>query len=56
MAKEMKPNEIIGSIDYNPPKTDWMSTPVQIKPGMFCWGAKAKSINTVGFRPFSFSP
>ncbi|MDA8168550.1 MAG: (Fe-S)-binding protein [Nitrospiraceae bacterium] len=49
MAKEMKPNEIIGSIDYNPPKTDWMSTPVQIKPGMFCWGAKAKSINTVGF-------
>jgi len=49
MAKEMKPNEIIASIDYQPPAKDWMDTPVEIKPGMFCWGAKGKSLNTVGF-------
>ncbi len=49
MAKEPKPEELIKTINYTPPKTGWMDTPVEIKPGMFCWGAKAKSLNTVGF-------
>ncbi len=44
----MKPNEIIQSINYTPPAKPWMELPVEIKPGMFCWGAKAKSLNILG--------
>jgi Fe-S oxidoreductase len=50
MAKDMKPNEIISAIKYDEtPAKDWMDTPVEIKPGMFCWGAKAKSLKVVDF-------
>ena len=48
MAKEPKKEELLQSISYKAPKTFWMDTPAQIKPGMFCWGAKAKSLNVVG--------
>jgi len=44
-----KPEEIIGSIDFKPPSTGWMDTPTEIRPGNFCWGAKAKDIEGVGF-------
>ena len=39
MAKLPKPEEL-SKIDYTPPKTSWMDTPVVIKEGMFCHGAK----------------
>ncbi len=45
--KEPKPEELLQSIDYKAPKTFWMDTPAQIRPGMFCWGAKAKSLKVV---------
>ena len=48
MAKLPKPEEL-SKIDYTPPKTSWMDTPVVIKEGMFCHGSKPKSLEIVGF-------
>lgn len=48
MAKLPKPEEL-SKIDYKPPKTGWMDTPVVLKEGMYCHGAKPKSLETVGF-------
>jgi len=48
MAKLPKPEEL-SKIDFTPPKTSWMDTPVVIKEGMFCHGAKPKSLELVGF-------
>jgi Fe-S oxidoreductase len=48
MAKLPKPEEL-SKIDYTPPKTGWMDTPTEIKEGMFCHGAKTKSLEIVGF-------
>jgi len=44
-----KPAELADSIDYLPPKSEWMDTPTTIKPGTFCWGAKGKNLNIVEF-------
>jgi Fe-S oxidoreductase len=48
MAKLPKPEEL-SKIDYTPPKTGWMETPVVFKEGMFCHGSKPKSLEIVGF-------
>jgi Fe-S oxidoreductase len=48
MAKLPKPEEL-EKIDYTPPKTDWMDTPVVFKDGMYCHGSKPKSLELVGF-------
>jgi Fe-S oxidoreductase len=48
MAKLPKPEEL-AKVDYTPPKTSWMDTPVVIKEGMFCHGAKPKSLQILGF-------
>jgi Fe-S oxidoreductase len=48
MAKLPKPEEL-SKIDYTPPKTEWMDTPVVIKEGMFCHGSKPKSLEIVSF-------
>ncbi len=48
MAKLPKPEEL-AKVDFRPPKTGWMDTPVNIKPGTFCWGAKAKNLQVVDF-------
>ena len=48
MAKLPKPEEL-AKIDYTPPKTDWMDTPSVIKEGMFCHGAKPKSLDIISF-------
>ncbi|MDA8421722.1 MAG: (Fe-S)-binding protein [Nitrospiraceae bacterium] len=48
MAKLPKPEEL-SKIDYTPPKTSWMDTPVVFKEGMFCHGSKPKSLDIVGF-------
>ncbi len=44
-----KPDELATSIDFTPPKTEWMDTPTVIKPGTFCWGAKGKNLDIVEF-------
>jgi Fe-S oxidoreductase len=43
-----KPEEL-ARVDYKPPKTSWMDTPVELKQGIFCWGNKEKSLKAVGF-------
>ncbi len=51
MAKfTKKPNELIADIEYSKtPPTDWMDTPVEFKEHTFCWGAKGKNLEIVGF-------
>lgn len=50
MAKfTAKPKDLIQKIDFRPPKTDWMSTPVEIREHMYCHPAKAKDLEVVGF-------
>jgi len=48
MAKLPKPAEL-SKIDFMPPKTDWMDTPVVFKEGMYCHGSKPKSLEIVEF-------
>jgi Fe-S oxidoreductase len=48
MAKLPKPEEL-SKVDFQPPKTGWMNTPVVFKEGMFCHGSKPKSLETLGF-------
>ncbi len=48
MSKLPKPAEL-AKVSYNTPATDWMDTPVEFKPGMYCHGSKAKSLEIVGF-------
>jgi Fe-S oxidoreductase len=48
MAKLPKPEEL-SKIDFAPPKTEWMDTPVVIKEGMFCHGVKPKSLEILSF-------
>ncbi len=45
----LKKPEELSQIDYKPPKTSWMDTPAELKKGMFCWGAKEKSLKTISF-------
>jgi Fe-S oxidoreductase len=49
MAKfTAKPDEL-SKIDFIPPKTGWMDTPVEIREHMFCHAAKQKELEPVGF-------
>ncbi|MBF0506216.1 MAG: (Fe-S)-binding protein [Nitrospirae bacterium] len=49
MAKfTAKPNDLL-KINYNPPQTDWMDTPVEIREHMYCHPSKKKDLDTVGF-------
>ena len=41
--------EELSKLDYTPPATEWMDTPVEFKPGTFCWGAKGKNLQDIGF-------
>jgi Fe-S oxidoreductase len=47
-VKLPKPGEL-SNIDYSLPATDWMDTPVEFRPNTFCWGAKGKDLETIGF-------
>ncbi len=51
MAKAKKPPkpEELAKIDYSPPETGWMDTPAVFKPGTFCYGARPKYLEEVGF-------
>ncbi|AET67339.1 Fe-S oxidoreductase [Desulfosporosinus orientis DSM 765] len=46
-VKLPKPGEL-SKIDFKLPATDWMDTPVEIKPGSVCWGSKEKDLLTLG--------
>jgi Fe-S oxidoreductase len=48
MAKGPNKEEL-SKLDYTPPETDWMDTPVDFKPGTYCWGAKGKNLETLEF-------
>ena len=48
MSKLPKPAEL-AKVSYQLPKTGWMDTPVEFKPGMFCHGSKPKSLEIVEF-------
>ncbi len=49
MAKfTAKPDEL-SKIDFTPPKTRWMDTPVEIREHMFCHAAKPKELDVVSF-------
>ena len=30
--------KVLSKVDYTPPETEWFDTPVELKPGTFCWG------------------
>jgi Fe-S oxidoreductase len=47
-AKPPKPEEL-SKIDYKPPKTQWMDTPVQFKEGTYCYATRPKYLEEVGF-------
>lgn len=50
MAKTVKPPkpEELSKIDYKPPKTHWMDTPVQFKEGTYCYASRPKYLEDVG--------
>jgi Fe-S oxidoreductase len=43
-----KPQEVLDHLTYQPPRTDWMETPVEIRKGMYCYAANPKSVATLG--------
>jgi Fe-S oxidoreductase len=47
-AKPPKPEEL-SKIDYRPPRTHWMDTPVQFKEGTFCYASRPKYLEEVDF-------
>jgi len=55
-VKLPKPGEL-SQIDFKTPATDWMDTPVEFKPGTYCWGSKEKDLLTLGLpNPRQWSP
>ncbi len=46
--KELTPKELLDRIDYQPPQTDWMETPAEIRKGMYCYASNPKSVATLG--------
>lgn len=49
MADKLKPNDLLSRINYNPPQAKWMDTPVDLKKGYYCYGAKPKNLEYIGF-------
>jgi Fe-S oxidoreductase len=48
MADELlKPEELVSNIDYKPPKTGWMDTPVNIRKGIYSYASNPKSVETL---------
>ncbi len=59
MAKTTQPAkpEELSKIDYTPPETDWLETPVEFKPGTYCQGSRIKYLEEVGFpNPREWAP
>ena len=56
MAKLPKPQELT-KIDFKPPETSWMDTPVDFKPGTYSYPGKPESLEIIGFpNPRIWSP
>lgn len=47
MSDLPKAEELI-KVDHNPPSTGWMDTPVNIRPGMYCYASNPKSVEYLG--------
>ncbi len=47
MSDLPKAEELI-KIDHNPPSKGWMDTPVNIRPGMYCYASNPKSVEYLG--------
>ena len=47
LAKYPKPDELI-KIQYAPPKTGWMETPVDFRPGTWSYSGAAKNLDVLG--------
>ncbi len=45
MADELKPQEIIESIDYKPPKKAWIDTTSELKKGRYCYSGGGKFLD-----------
>jgi len=43
-----KPQDVLNQLNYQPPRTDWMDTPVEIRKGMYCYASNPKSVATLG--------
>ena len=43
-----KPQDVLNQLNYQPPRTGWMETPVQIRKGMYCYASNPKSVNILG--------
>jgi Fe-S oxidoreductase len=57
MSDQLRPEALFAQIDHNPPKTDWMDVPVEIKPGRYCYAANPDSVEYVGLpHPHKWNP
>jgi Fe-S oxidoreductase len=43
-----KPQDVLDQLNYQPPRSDWMETPVDIRKGMYCYASNPKSVATLG--------
>ncbi|MBF0119241.1 MAG: (Fe-S)-binding protein [Desulfobacterales bacterium] len=52
-----KPKEVLSNLNYTPPETAWMDTPVNIRKGMYCYAANPKSLEALDLPfPRSWNP
>ncbi|MBP1712832.1 MAG: 4Fe-4S ferredoxin, iron-sulfur binding, partial [Deltaproteobacteria bacterium] len=47
LAKAPKPDQLT-RVDYHPPQGGWIDTPVQFRPGTWCYAAPAKNLKALG--------
>jgi len=52
MSETPKPDELFSNIDYRPPSSGWMDTPVDIQKGIYSYAGNPKSLEYVGL-PFA---
>ncbi|CAN2042706.1 Hdr-like menaquinol oxidoreductase iron-sulfur subunit [Candidatus Magnetomoraceae bacterium gMMP-15] len=49
MADELlKPDQLVSNINYKPPRTGWMDTPINIRKGIYCYASNPKSVEYLG--------
>ncbi len=42
------PQDVLNGLSHQPPRSDWMDTPVEIRKGMYCYASNPKSVETLG--------
>ncbi|MBI2952931.1 MAG: (Fe-S)-binding protein, partial [Chloroflexi bacterium] len=45
---DQKPEELLSTIDYTPPKKDWLDARVEFKKGTYCYGAPSHLLEELG--------